>query len=151
MKFSLKRLFLKTVGRIIPSDFFAHRFPVSVKGILFMDKKVILLTNERREWDLPGGKLKGNEDIKDCLKREMKEELGIDVDILNLEEVVKINIADKIKVIVLVYFCTSNAKIDELKLSSENFDLGQFTFEELATLNLPKEYLSIIKNRFNEE
>lgn len=150
MKFSFKRLFLRTIGRFIPSDFFAHRFPVSVKGVLFIDNKVILLSNERGEWDLPGGKLNGNEDISNCLKREIKEELGIAVEIIDLENVVKINIANKIRVVVLVYFCTSNAKFDDLKLSGENFDLNQFTIDELTKLNLPKEYLSIIKNRFKK-
>lgn len=151
MKFSFKRLFLRTIGRFIPSDFFAYRFPVSVKGVIFIDDKVVLLANERGEWDLPGGKLNVNEELIDCLEREIKEELGITVEVLDLEEVVKINIANKIKVIVLVYFCKSTAKFDELKLSGENFDLGQFSFDDLAELSLPQEYLSIIKNRFNEQ
>ena len=32
-------------------------FPVSVKGVLVRDGQVLLLKNEREEWELPGGKL----------------------------------------------------------------------------------------------
>jgi hypothetical protein len=35
----------------------AHLFPVSVKGVAVQDGKVLLLENERHEWELPGGKL----------------------------------------------------------------------------------------------
>jgi hypothetical protein len=39
------------------SDHLAHAFPVSVKGVAIQDGKVLLLENERNEWELPGGKL----------------------------------------------------------------------------------------------
>jgi hypothetical protein len=32
-------------------------FPVSVKGVTVQAGKVLLLENERAEWELPGGKL----------------------------------------------------------------------------------------------
>ena len=32
-------------------------FPVSVKGVAVQAGKVLLLENERAEWELPGGKL----------------------------------------------------------------------------------------------
>jgi ADP-ribose pyrophosphatase YjhB (NUDIX family) len=33
------------------------RLPVSVKGVVLDEEKVILLENERGEWELPGGRL----------------------------------------------------------------------------------------------
>jgi 8-oxo-dGTP pyrophosphatase MutT (NUDIX family) len=33
------------------------QFPVSVKGVLFQRGTVVLLENERAEWELPGGRL----------------------------------------------------------------------------------------------
>ena len=35
----------------------SQRFPVSVKGIVYHNGKIVLLKNERDEWELPGGKL----------------------------------------------------------------------------------------------
>jgi ADP-ribose pyrophosphatase YjhB (NUDIX family) len=37
-------------------------FPVSVKGVVVQGGKVLLLRNERDEWELPGGKLEVGED-----------------------------------------------------------------------------------------
>lgn len=35
-------------------------------------------------WEFPGGKRKKNESIQDCLRREIKEELGLDISVHNL-------------------------------------------------------------------
>ncbi|MFD2235322.1 NUDIX domain-containing protein [Phaeospirillum tilakii] len=44
------------------------RFPVSVKGVLFSESKVVLLENERSEWELPGGKLDTGEAPSQCVR-----------------------------------------------------------------------------------
>lgn len=31
------------------------RYPVSIKGVVFVGKRAVLLKNERDEWELPGG------------------------------------------------------------------------------------------------
>jgi 8-oxo-dGTP pyrophosphatase MutT (NUDIX family) len=56
------------------SDLAAHAFPVSVKGVAVQDRKVLLLLNERDEWELPGGKLEVGEDPPGCVVREICEE-----------------------------------------------------------------------------
>ena len=143
-----KRLFLKTLGQIIPSDVFAHRFPVSVKGICFIDDKVILLKNERNEWDLPGGKLKKKEDVKACLIREIEEELSILVQPQQLLEVITLNMMNTIEVFVVIYSCLTHATIDELKISEESFGIGVFTMAEIDIINLPQAYKDAIKQAY---
>lgn len=54
-------------------------FAVSVKGVAVQDGKVLLLENERIEWELPGGKLERGEDPIDCVVREISEETSWDV------------------------------------------------------------------------
>jgi 8-oxo-dGTP pyrophosphatase MutT (NUDIX family) len=44
-----------------------HLFPVSVKGVVVRDGRVLLLRNERDEWELPGGKLDLGEEPADCV------------------------------------------------------------------------------------
>lgn len=34
------------------------------------------------KWEFPGGKVEGDEDLITCLKREIKEELGVEIDVL---------------------------------------------------------------------
>ena len=53
-----------------------HAFPVSVKGVAIQDGRVLLLENERGEWELPGGKLELGEDPQECVVREITEETG---------------------------------------------------------------------------
>ena len=45
-------------------------FPVSIKGVLVEAGSVMLLENERDEWELPGGRLEPGEAPETCLVRE---------------------------------------------------------------------------------
>jgi 8-oxo-dGTP diphosphatase len=53
--------------------------PVSVKGVLLHQGRVLLLLNERGEWDLPGGRPDPGEDHEAALIREVREEAGLAV------------------------------------------------------------------------
>ena len=55
--------------------------PVSVKGVLIADARVLLLLNERGEWDLPGGRPDPGEDHRTALTREVREEAGLVVEV----------------------------------------------------------------------
>jgi 8-oxo-dGTP diphosphatase len=56
-------------------------YPVSVKGVLIDNDRVLLLLNERGEWDLPGGRPDPGEDHRAALKREVREETGLSVEV----------------------------------------------------------------------
>ena len=55
--------------------------PVSVKGVLIHQDRVLLLLNERDEWDLPGGRPDPGEDHRAALKREVQEEAGLTIEV----------------------------------------------------------------------
>src|SRR5438309_870110 len=62
-------------------------------GLVFRNGR--LLITQRRPgdhlgglWEFPGGKRESNETFEECLQRELKEELGIDVDVGELLEAV---------------------------------------------------------------
>lgn len=60
---------------------------ITVLAGIVVDKNRVLITrrapNEAHSggWEFPGGKLKGNETYSECLVRELKEELGITVNV----------------------------------------------------------------------
>ena len=56
---------------------------VSVAGLVSNDKGEILLINSpRRGWEYPGGIVEPGETFQDALIREIKEEAGVDVEII---------------------------------------------------------------------
>ena len=56
-------------------------------GVIWNDQKQILIDRRRSEgilgglWEFPGGKIETGETIEDCIKREIKEELAIDIEV----------------------------------------------------------------------
>src|SRR4051812_42090373 len=57
-------------------------FPISVKGVCFVQKKALLLQNDRGEWELPGGRFESAiEQPEQALQREFREETGMNVSV----------------------------------------------------------------------
>lgn len=54
---------------------------ISVKGVLIHQDRVLLLLNERGEWDLPGGRPDPGEDHRAALRREVQEEAGLTIEV----------------------------------------------------------------------
>ena len=53
---------------------------VSAAGLVFKDGKVLLIRSQRRGWEFPGGVVEQGETLLDCLRREIREESGIDAE-----------------------------------------------------------------------
>jgi 8-oxo-dGTP diphosphatase len=59
---------------------------IVVAGVLFEDERVLLTQRKQGAhlaglWELPGGKVDVDEDPRDALARELREEVGIEVDV----------------------------------------------------------------------
>src|SRR5713101_6155130 len=80
-------------------------FPVSVKGVTVQAGKVLLLENERAEWELPGGKLELGEDPPDCMVREIGEESGWTVMAGPLLDCWQYHIREGSDVVIVTYGC----------------------------------------------
>src|ERR1700744_3046691 len=78
-------------------------------GVIYRDGK-ILITKRHDDahlgglWEFPGGKREPGESFEDCLHRELKEELGIEVKIGAIIETVEHDYGDK-HVLIKFYHC----------------------------------------------
>jgi 8-oxo-dGTP pyrophosphatase MutT (NUDIX family) len=128
----------------IPQDNKAHRFPVSVKGIVYHDGRVVLLKNERDEWELPGGKLELGETPETCVEREIEEELGLAVRIGPLLDTWVYHIFEGVDVLILT-FGTYPTPFAEITHSPEHKAVGLFSPEDVPSLRMPEGYKTSIQ------
>lgn len=129
---------------VAPRDNNAFRFPVSVKGVLIRNRKVILVRNDRDEWELPGGKLELEETPVDCVAREMMEELGLEVSPQRILDSWTYTIVPGVHVLVITYGCIERTE-REAVLSHENKELRWFDLDQIDELRLPEGYKASIK------
>ncbi len=130
-------------------DNHAYRFPVSVKGVVIRQGRVILLKNERNEWELPGGKLELEETPASCVAREVAEELRLHVEAKRLLDSWIYTVAPGVHVLILTYGCTEireNAAV----LSEEHERLAWFSIEDIDSLDMPGGYKASIRRWASE-
>jgi mutator protein MutT len=102
-------------------------FAIAVKSFVVNDKQELLLIKRHNEdiekpgaWEIPGGRLDPGESPFEGLKRETKEETGIDIDILNPLRVDYFTRKDGQTIVMIIFLC--KYKSGKVKLSKEHTD-----------------------------
>ena len=114
-------------------------FKVSIKGVLAgPDGRVILLQNERNEWELPGGQIELGESPPQCLAREIQEELGLQIEVQHPLDTYLFEVTPGHHVFIATYKCALGGPFDP-KVSPEHKRIGLFSQDRLPT-NLPAGY-----------
>jgi 8-oxo-dGTP pyrophosphatase MutT (NUDIX family) len=126
-------------------------YQVSVKGVVVRDGRVLLLRNERQEWELPGGRLELGETPPQCVAREITEEAGwvvetgpiLDSWMYYIDQVER-------NVFIVTYGCHLAGGQDDVDpvLSHEHKQIGLFTEDEVADLVMPQGYKTSIATWF---
>lgn len=122
------------------------RFPVSIKGVLVIAGKFVLLKNERGEWELPGGRIEIGESPEVCVIREIEEELGIKAEVAGILDAWLFEVLPGKHVFISTYACTTKAAAaNTLQISHEHKEVGLFSLEEALSLNMPEGYKASLK------
>jgi len=112
--------------------------PISIKGIIRINGKYLLVKNNRNEWELPGGRLEPNELPEETLEREIYEELNIKFKVSKIVDSWVFEVVPNKTVFIVAYLIDAN--------SIEHSNFGLFNLEELEHMDIPKGYLNSIKN-----
>ncbi|PWT93928.1 MAG: 8-oxo-dGTP diphosphatase MutT [Acidobacteria bacterium] len=78
-------------------------------GVIRRDEKLLITQRPpgkhgALKWEFPGGKLESEEDPRDCLIREVREELGIEIGVDSITEVIFHRYPER-SVLLLFYLC----------------------------------------------
>ena len=116
---------------------------LAVKGICEHNGKILLLkirsksSHDAGLWEIPGGKVKKGEFFDAALKREYKEETGLDIEVESLYNVIQRNYTacktnEEIRSIQLIMNVSSIS--DEVTISEEHDDYGWFDKDEIIKM-----------------
>lgn len=114
-------------------------WPVSVKGVCLVGGEIVLLKNERDEWELPGGRLEAGEEPAGCLTREIEEELGLTPIVGPLLDCWRYPVLPGKEVLIVTFGVLPLAN-RELRLSAEHKELGRFSAGAIDGLIMPEGY-----------
>lgn len=114
---------------------------VSVGGLIENNEgKILLIKSPERGWEIPGGQVELGEGLTDALKREIKEETGIDIEVGELKAVHS-NITKRIQPdgvtpigSIVSFEFTGKAISGELTTSEESLEVNWFHRDEILAI-----------------
>jgi len=120
-------------------------FRVSIKGVLLVDGKAVLVRNDRRGWELPGGGLEIGETPEETLEREFEEELAVKVEPLRLLDSYLFEVLPGRHVFIVTYGCRLRGEFKPA-LSEEHSAFGLYAPGELGSIELPPGYARSVQS-----
>ena len=89
---------------------------------------------KRFPWQIPGGGLEFGESVEECLHREIKEETGLDVEIIKMLPKLFHNIRGSWHGLFVCFLCKMKDENQLVKINEEASDFGWYTLPEIANL-----------------
>lgn len=115
-----------------------NKIIVALKAVIVYKQKVLIIQRSKDDeidagiWEFAGGKLEFGEDLLDCLKREIKEEVNLCVTVEGLLYATTFKTDPVRQVVILTYLCHTNN--DNVNLSNEHSDFIWADKEHLLKL-----------------
>lgn len=130
-------------------------FNIRITGILIENNEILLVQqklSDKRNWSLPGGRLERGETLSQGLIREMKEETGLDVEIVRMLYVC--DVASSSNTILHITFLIKRTG-GEIELPSNEFDENPIhdvkfvPVSELAQYGFSEKFMQVINDGFS--
>lgn len=132
--------------RLVRSQHVAY--PTSIKGVLLVDRQVLLVKNSRDEWELPGGRIDEGEDHAQTLSREFAEELSLNVSMKAPIDSYLFEVIPGQHVLIVTYGCSLGGEFRPA-VSHEHTEHCLWPVERLSELNVPTGYRRSIEKWAN--
>lgn len=122
------------------------------EGKLFLTKRGEGAKNERGKWEIPGGGLEFGETFEEALKREMKEENDVDIEVGELLGVCNHIISkEKQHWVSPTFICKIISGVPKILEPEKCAEIGWFSIEEAEKLPLSivtRYDISLLRKRF---
>ena len=141
---TIKRLAIIVFHRLFNLDDLSVKYPISVKGVLVENGRVLLLKNESFIYDLPGGKVEPHQSIESALIDEFKEETNLTVKIKSLLDIKKLNLNNRD--ILLATYEVENISDNPIKISYENWGYNFINIKNLRDYEIKPWIVDLLKN-----
>lgn len=130
--------------------FFHAKFMIGTSGVIFNKQREVLLLKHRfwkkDSWGLPSGYLKRREKLEDGLKREIKEETGLVVDI---DTILNINSGFKLRIeCTFIGHCDEEVTLEKIN-RNEVLEAKFYSLDNLpdSLLNSHKKFIELAITR----
>lgn len=130
-------------------------FNIRITGILIENNEILLVQqklSDKRNWSLPGGRLERGETLSQGLIREMKEETGLDVEIVRM--LYLCDVAASSNTILHITFLIKRIG-GEIELPSNEFDENPIhdvkfvPISELVQYGFSEKFIQVIRDGFS--
>lgn len=130
-------------------------FNIRITGILIENNEILLVQQklrDKRNWSLPGGRLERGETLSQGLIREMKEETGLDVEIVRM--LYLCDVAASSNTILHITFLIKRIG-GEIELPSNEFDENPIhdvkfvPISELVQYGFSEKFIQVIRDGFS--
>jgi len=120
-------------------------FQISIKGLCFdAQNHLMMIKEEDGTWEIPGGRLEAGEEILSTLKREIKEEMGLECEIVDQKPFCIYSTFDQDTLPRLMIFYKIRLNNLDFTPSDECTEIKFCTKDEITQLNLISQLKSLI-------
>lgn len=122
---------------------------IALKALILKKNEVLVIKRSRKEdvfpglWDIPGGKLRFGETPEEGLKREVKEETSIDIEVLFPLSVWSFFRNETTQVIGITFLCFPKSK--RIKLGKEHVNYKWISLDKVERLKMDENLKKEIK------